>query len=311
MKAKGECGHGFDVSEGVTRARCPQCGRDVSVKPVGDWLLSVDAEGLALEEEQTGTEAAAPTREAGPAKAQTPKKPAAGAADAQVPRRPGPTGAGRDASAGAPRQPEGAAAAEETAPPRGLIDLVKIVTSDPKASLPYLQDGIGSRRFLVELGVAIAALSLLVVFAQSWLTFPRHLPTALFVRNWLGVICEMAAAAVMLGLLSVLLKRAAKPLGIFQAVALVRIGSLVAVAPVVLVMAVIALATLGGRPPAWLPRVAVHLPKLYMLVVLCGQMFFVVSFLRLGCGLSALLNVLMVCATYAFAQTLTGAFKAQ
>jgi len=298
MKVRCECGHEFEVREDVVQTKCPRCGREFPVTPAEDWVQSIATDDLTLEKEPPSS----PAREAAP-------KPAAKAPAMPVSVGREQAAAGRGPAAIRKRPSEPVTAAELPPAPVGLIALAKMVKNQPKACLPHFEAGISSRRFVVETGVVLLALALIGAFAQAWLEAPRQIPVGKALVNWLGVVCEAASGAALFSLLSVLLKRGGKPLGMCEAVAVSRVGSLLLMAPIAIIMAIITAVVLaGGHSPGVLPRVASYLPKLYLVAVFCAQMVVPAALLRLGCWPSVIVNVVAVFCTYSLSQKLTGAF---
>ncbi|MCK4373991.1 MAG: hypothetical protein KAX19_01640, partial [Candidatus Brocadiae bacterium] len=200
--------------------------------------------------------------------------------------------------------------AEPVRPPRGLLDLALIIKDEPKDALPHFEQGIRGRRFMVETGVALLGLSLLGAIVQTWSCLPVHFAVGNMLVVWLRLLCELATAAVMLSLLCVLFKRDARPLGMSEGVAVVRIGALLAMAPVALIVGLAVGLTFrgdGGSPGAviWAAR---HLWHAYLLVVFCGQTFLAIGLLKLGCWPSVGLSLVVTFAAASMTQTLLGAF---
>jgi hypothetical protein len=269
MKLRCECGRQFEAPDGVRQAACPDCGRQVSAGE-GDWLGALDVEDLELDVKEKP--ALAPAATAEPPPADTPKE-----APQTAPRAPVeiPVRVERSAPGG-----------PEVAPPRRLLDLLRQVRDEPFALMSSLRSGVRSERFLAELGVCTAALAL--VWSITGAALAGGPGVGEVVVKLVRFLVELGAAAVMLALLTVLLKRDSAdrphPLGVVEGVVLTRLLGLALVVPLGIALAV-AVSLTGGvqHAPGVLRFLAQHVTRLYTLIVFAAQTSFVMGLLKVGC----------------------------
>lgn len=299
MKLKCQCGCQFDVPDGTDVAQCPECGKPARAAGSDDWLESLDVGELALE----GGEAEEPAAPAA-AKPDAARPAGEGTLDLQAPAAP-PRPATRPAPRPGSRKPP--TTPEPLKPPEGLLELLRLFKNEPKDIAPFLEDGISSRRFSIEMGIALLGMGLIGGVLTGWLRYPRDIALGQMLGLWIRLLIEAAAGGALLALLAILLKCEAGPLGVAQGAAFVRILALIVVAPLALLLAIGTLATLGAdQPPRVLGYAAEHLSTLYLAVVALGQSFLVTGILKLGCGPSLAIGVVTVYAAATLADTIMG-----
>lgn len=313
MKIKCQCGRELEVEPGVTRAKCPDCGREVEVKPAEDWVSSVDVDDISLEEpagppeehevrtEQPVAPERAPAEGPEELELEEVEAPAAAPAPAEQMPESAPRPAGEKAA-------ETEAAEEALPPPQGLISVAKTIINEPKAALPYFETGIKDRQLIIQMAVVFAVLAFVCAIPQFFPAGLRKFGIGGGLASWFSIVCELASAGIMLSLLCVAFKKDLKPLGIAQGLALVRIGSLLVMAPICLIVALLLILTSAGEgPPGGMIWVARHLQAGYMAVVFLGQASFIISMLKLGCLPGLALSLVLTYAGYSMAAWLMGA----
>jgi hypothetical protein len=143
-------------------------------------------------------------------------------------------------------------------PPTGVAGLVRILKEDAKGAIPYLQEGIRGKSFIVQLAAVLVVLALLAATARTWSDAPRGFSAVQAAKRLVILLVEMAASGVLFSLVAVLLKREAKPLGMCEALAVVRGGALVILtgASVVLGLLLLLTAQPEAAPAARAPQTA-------------------------------------------------------
>jgi len=298
------CGHEFEVPDGTKSAKCPACGKAVEVAESQNWLDNVEVDGLSLEE---APEEEAPQPEAtATAPAPTPGVEAP-AAEGQAPPR------GRSmahsAAAASRRQSAPAKKAPKHGPPAGVLDLFKVLRDEPAEAAPLLRDGITSRRFMTEMGVGFAILSVLGAVTLAWLCCLGPSAIGTGVMFWLKLVCETAAVGIMLSLLAIGLKFNCKPLGVVQGVVFARMTALLLLLPLGIVLGIISavMAAKGLETfPSGLLWVNRAMLKLYVLTVMFVQGGITMGVFKLGCGGSLAISAVAVYGASILARTIFG-----
>ncbi len=324
MKRKCECGHEFEVESDAAAAKCPECGRLLDGPAEQDWLDAVELDDLSVEgdsnqETDEAAEAAADLAEQTPSgeprlelqsdeKSETEAEQESGGRGLELqtadtesePRRPVPPTQRRPAAA--PR------ADEATSPPlRHLPDALRVLKGKPEDALPYVRDGVEAQTFIVETAAAFVGLALIAGFALGHLRTSEGLGIAAGFAQWLTILVEYAVSAVVLTLLCILLKREAKPLGVAEGLAVVRIGGLAIVILAAIVLGV-PVTVLGGNVPGAIAWPARNLTKLYAVVVFAPQAALVMGLLKLGCLPGLAVSAVLSYGGYAMAEKLLGVF---
>ncbi len=296
QKIKCECGRILEVKEGVDRVKCPACGRDVKVAAAEDWLSSVSMEDMSLEGKEVAAEpelAAKPERAAAAAAAPT-AGPAPGAPQPQPAA--GPAGA----------KPPAPAAEREV----GLIDLARMALSEPRDMIPHFERGIEDRTFIATMAGLFVALALVAAVGQTFAAAPRGFTVATILVNWFSVVCELATAGIILGLLCVAFRKDRSPLGVAEGLAFVRLGALAVMAPLYFIAGIaVLIASKGEDSGSTMVGLARQLPWGYTAIVLFGQTALIMGLFRLGCLPTLILGIVVTFAGYAMAGTLAGVFS--
>ncbi len=284
MKLKCQCGHEFEVPEGVRQADCPACGRTVQAGGA-DWLSAVDVDDLELDVE----------REEAPPPEEVPPPPEPPPADRPQPEPSVPLPPGSQPMPGE---------AEETEP-RGLLGFLVLVRDEPLAVVALLKRGIRGSRFLAEMVVSTGALALVWSFVRAnLLGKPGIGPAGV---NFFRFFIELGFAGLMLALLAWLLKRDPEerpnPLGVAEAVVLTRLLGLAVAVPIGIAVAVVVgpahvatavahgVAAATAAPPSHLVQDLTR--YLYIVVVFGAQTGYVMGLLRLGCLPSVAISVVI------------------
>ncbi len=307
QKIKCECGRFLEVEEGVESVKCPACGRDVKVEAAEDWLSSVSIEEMSLE----GGDVAAEPKEAETPeapKAEEPTPPPTGDIQLETPARAVPSA--RPTPGRQPTQPDaGPAVAERPAEAAerqiGLIDLARMASKEPRDTLPYFEAGIKDHTLIATMAGLFVGLALVAGAAQTFAAGPRWFAVGRALGIWFSIICELATAGIMLGLLCVALKKDRSPLGLVEGLTFVRIAALAVMTPLYLIAGVVVLiATSGegtGTEVLWLAR---QLPWGYFAVLLFAQTALITGLFRLGCLPSLILSAVVTFAGYSMAARL-------
>ncbi|MHC5035606.1 MAG: hypothetical protein ACYTFZ_11285, partial [Planctomycetota bacterium] len=271
MNAKCECGHEFEVPDGTQAAKCPRRGREIEVTAGEDWLSQLDMDSLALEggppaaeeEQEPAPQEPPPQRVAFEEGAAQPEPAALELGDLELdlesggpqaarapgaapapPRRTAPRTARRE------RQVRAKAKAKEPPPPPKTVGAFwTLLKDDPNKAVPHLTEGIKDKQFVVQAAVTLGVLSLLGAASYGWMTKMTSAAVGVAIGGWIWMLLELAAACVMFNLVGRAFKREARPLGISEALALGRIGSLILAAPIALICLVILVTCRFMDPP--------------------------------------------------------------
>jgi len=291
----------FAVADGARSGKCPACGKVVETGPAENWLQDVDLDGLSLEQgpgpevpAQEGAEAPRAPRPVG-----TPAADAAGATRGGAVER--------AAAAAARRQTAPAVKAPKHGPPQSVLDLFKVLRDDPTEAAPLLRDGVTGTRFMVEMGVGFAVLSLIGGGLVSWLLHGGAFNLAGTVSSWLRLVIEAAAAGIMLSLLAIGLKRQCRPLGVVQGAVFARMISVAVLLPVGVGLAILtAILTRGEAYPGALMSLNGWMPKVYVVTVMLAQGAVTAGVFGLGCGGGLAISAVVVYGGAMLARQLVG-----
>jgi hypothetical protein len=111
---------------------------------------------------------------------------------------------------------------------------VLLAKDRPQDAIRHLAPGITSPAFILQAVVSLVVLWVLTAGMAAYLRTPRNFEISRALANFVWLAVECGASAAMIGLLCVMLKRDAKPLGAVEGVAAVRVLSLGLMLPVVI-----------------------------------------------------------------------------
>ncbi len=296
------------MPDGAGTVQCPRCGKDVAPPAGGDWISSIDMGDLSLEEEQeqepSGPQIPTPT-----APAQQPARAAEAPGGPSMPAARQPSRAARAPGARAIIPTESAVEGPPT--PESLLQLYRIISERPSDGAPLFEEGIKHKSFVTQTVVTLLILSLVTAVANTYFMFPGQFAVGRMAVNWAGLIVELAVGCAIVSMLAYAFKREARPLGICQGQAVVRVGALIFAAVIGIILAVVAFVIVqraGGGVPAGLQRARNYVWLPYLLLVFCGQTLIVMAVLRLGCLFALILGGMFTYAGYVMAQNVLGAF---
>ncbi len=308
MEVTCECGEKVEVPRGEEQVECPNCGRTVRAEDASEWMESLSAEDLTLEEgakrPATREEAALESRLSEPEEpGEEPPQEPSGAEDREEDRAT--EGRGRGPAArpvgGAAR---GAQATSEEQPPLSLPGLLRTFRDNPGGAIECFREGVEEKGFIIQLAVVFLLLAAAGAVAVSFLGDGGSVDVGRAAAGFFKVLLDLALASGLLVLLSRVRKGSsgvsAEPLGVVQGLAFIRILGFAVAAPFAVVLGVLLLVW-GAEAPGSVTWMAERVWIIYGLVVFIGQAGLILPLLRLGCAAGAVLSAVMTYGGYKFA----------